>query len=227
MTDETPAAAQWHERTFERSLKNARQRAITRGDKFITAAAELLRATGKSDFTVQQVVDRSGLSVRSFYHHFATKDDLLLAVIEEANRHYLATLRPKLDAAKNAVEKLELLLTTSYTDGHTEDRASRGLVLFHWHLAESRTAEFVATMAPQVELITRILEEGVAEGSFRADLPIPVQASIVTHTVLSLVDMRVFGVDLVDEKVTVDQLVEWCLTGVGARTPAGIETKQP
>ena len=92
------------------------------------------------------------------------------------------------------------------------------MVLFHWQLAESRTAEFVATLAPQVSLITEILEEGVRAGVFRADIPIQVQATLVTHTLLSLLDMRVLKVELVDEPVTAEQLVEWCLTAVGART---------
>ncbi len=220
MTEEVPATAQWHQRTVERSLKNARERAISRGDKFVKAAAELLRTTGKSDFTVQEVVDRSGMSLRSFYHHLATKDDLLLALIEESVRRYSAEMRPKLDATEGAVEKLQLLLTTSFRDRYSGDRASRGMVLFHWHLAEARTSEFVATLAPQVALITEILEEGVEAGVFRIDIPVKVQATLVAHTLLSLLDMRVLNVELVDEPLTEDQLAAWCLTAVGARTPA-------
>jgi len=220
MTNEPATSAKWHERTVDRSLKNARQRAITRGDKFIKAATSLLRQTGKADFTVQEVVDRSGMSLRSFYHHFATKEDLLLAVIEESVRHYTEELTPKLAATEGAAAKLELLLLTSYSEHYSEDPASHGLVLFHWNLAESRTEEFVETMAPQVDLITGILEEGVADGTFRDDLPISVQASMVTHTLLALLDMRVLGVEFVDEQVTGEQVVEWCLTAVGARTAA-------
>lgn len=218
MSEQTPTSAQWHERTVERSLKNARERAISQGDKFIKAAADLLRTTGKADFTVQEVVDRSGMSLRSFYHYFAAKDDLLLALIEESVRRYSAEIRPKLDAVEGAVEKLQLLLNTSFQNRHSGDPASRGMVLFHWQLAESRTAEFVATLAPQVSLITEILEEGVRAGVFRADIPVQVQATLVTHTLLSLLDMRVLKVELVDEPVTAEQLVEWCLTAVGART---------
>lgn len=221
MTEETPIAARWHERTLDRSLSNARDRAITRGDKFIRAAADLLRTTGKSDFTVQQVVDHSGMSLRSFYHHFATKDDLLLALIEESVRRYIGELRPKVDATEGAVEKLRLLLNTSFQSRYSGDPASRGMIVFHWHLANSRTAEFVTTLAPQVDLITEILEEGVRAGVFRADIPVRVQATLVSHTLLSLLDMRVLHVQLTEEPVTAEQLVAWCLTavGVGNATP--------
>ncbi len=222
MTEDTAAAARWHERTLDRSLKSARERAISRGDKFIEAAAGLLRTTGKSEFTVQEVVDRSGMSLRSFYHHFATKDDLLLAVIEESVRRYSADMRPRLDATQGAVEKLRLLLNYTFRDRYTDDPASRGMVLFHWHLAESRTAEFVATLAPQVDLITAILEEGVQAGVFRADIPLRVQATLVSQTLLSLLDMRVLDVHLTEEAVTAEQLIEWCLTAVGAGNSAAV-----
>ncbi len=82
MDDEPATSPKWQERAVNRSLRAARERAISRGDQFIAAAADLLRTTGKADFTVQEVVDRSGLSLRSFYQHFATKDDLLAAVVE-------------------------------------------------------------------------------------------------------------------------------------------------
>src|ERR1039458_5626042 len=88
MADDSIGATQWQERTVERSLKAARQRAISRGNTFIAAAVALLRTTGKVDFTVQEVVDRSGMSLRSFYQHFASKDDLLLAVVEERVHHH-------------------------------------------------------------------------------------------------------------------------------------------
>jgi AcrR family transcriptional regulator len=220
MSDETtdsPATTQWHERTVERSLKAARQRAISRGDKFISAAAELLRTTGKPDFTVQEVVDRSGMSLRSFYHHFATKDDLLLALVEETVRRYIDALRPDVDAADDPVDKLEILLRSAFGSEDTDDAASRGLVLFHWHLADARTDEFVATLSPQVELIGEIVQLGVDTGAFRTDISVPALATIVTNTLVSLLDMRVLGVQLTADKVTADDLVNWCVGGVTKR----------
>ena len=44
------------------------------------------RARAGEGFTVQNVVERSGLSLRSFYNHFAGKHELLLALFEESIR---------------------------------------------------------------------------------------------------------------------------------------------
>ncbi|HEY4946993.1 MAG TPA: TetR/AcrR family transcriptional regulator [Acidimicrobiales bacterium] len=218
MKDESSGTTQWQERTVERSLKAARQRAISRGSMFIAAAVELLRTTGKPDFTVQEVVDHSGMSLRSFYHHFATKDDLLLALVEETVQRHVGSARKQVEAESDPVVKLRVLLTSMFGSEETDDPASRGLVLFQWHLAGSRTDEFAASFSPYVDIVMEILEAGAAAGTFRTDISVPVLASLVIHTLVSILDMRVLGVNLNDEAVTTDDMVRWCLSGVMAGT---------
>src|ERR1700759_3301753 len=55
---------------------------VTRADRFIKSAVEILGETGRTDFTVQEVVARSKTSLRAFYQHFSSKDELLLALFE-------------------------------------------------------------------------------------------------------------------------------------------------
>jgi AcrR family transcriptional regulator len=72
----------WRERAVERSLRSARERAVSRSERFITVATQFLYETGSLEFTVADLVERSGMSLRSFYQHFSGKDELLLAVFE-------------------------------------------------------------------------------------------------------------------------------------------------
>src|ERR1035441_11007398 len=70
-----------------RSLDSARVRSEGRVQRFLDAGFELLaRAESGKEFTVQEVVDRSGQSLRSFYQYFAGKHELLLALFDEAIR---------------------------------------------------------------------------------------------------------------------------------------------
>src|ERR1700754_3850429 len=55
---------------------------VSRGDRFIKTAVAILGETGRTDFTVQEVVARSKTSLRAFYQHFSSKDELLLALFE-------------------------------------------------------------------------------------------------------------------------------------------------
>src|SRR5947208_17138158 len=55
----------------------------SRPARFMKSALAILGETGRTDFTVLEVVERSKTSLRSFYQHFSTKDELLLALIEK------------------------------------------------------------------------------------------------------------------------------------------------
>src|SRR5262249_17514242 len=72
----------WQRQSMQRSLRSAHARAHSRSDRFVAAGARLLQERGNIDFTVQDVVDRSKMSIRTFYKYFASKEDLLVAVYE-------------------------------------------------------------------------------------------------------------------------------------------------
>ena len=80
------SASTWRELAVARSLDPARARAEKRVQRFLDAALELMDSDSGKEFTVQEVVERSGQSLRSFYQYFAGKHELLLALFEEAVR---------------------------------------------------------------------------------------------------------------------------------------------
>ena len=76
----------WKQRAVERSIKTAKLRAAQRVQRFLDAAQAIIIEKGNTDFTVQEVVDRSRQSLRSFYLQFDGKHELLLALFEDALR---------------------------------------------------------------------------------------------------------------------------------------------
>ena len=76
--DPVDKVASWRELAVARSLDSARTRAESRVQRFLDSALELMNgaSTGK-EFTVQEVVERSGQSLRSFYQYFGGKHELL------------------------------------------------------------------------------------------------------------------------------------------------------
>src|SRR5580692_3255191 len=85
------------ERAVARSLYSARARAESRFQRFLDAALELMNEgePGK-DFTVQEVVDRSGQSLRLFYQYFGGKHELFLALFEDSVRSTTEFLREQI-----------------------------------------------------------------------------------------------------------------------------------
>src|SRR6187399_3198854 len=90
--EELPATSR-RDLAVARSLDPARARAQQRVQRFLDAAVELMATSPQLEFTVQEVVEKSGQSLRSFYQYFAGKHELLLALFEEALRSTAEQLR--------------------------------------------------------------------------------------------------------------------------------------
>src|SRR6187397_1194014 len=100
------AGTSWRDQAVARSLDPARARAEKRVQRFLDAALELMSTSDNKDFTVQQVVEQSGQSLRSFYQYFAGKYELLLALFEESVRSTAEQLATTTDAIDDPLEKL-------------------------------------------------------------------------------------------------------------------------
>src|SRR3954466_11280261 len=89
-----------------RVLDPARARAETRVQRFLDAALDLMK--GGKDFTVQEVVERSGQSLRSFYQYFDGKYELLLALFEDSIRSTVEQLEEVVAAETDPLERLHI-----------------------------------------------------------------------------------------------------------------------
>src|SRR5947209_16642975 len=96
----------WREQAVARRLDPARARAEDRVQRFLDAALELMNDTEGSDFTVQEVVQKSGQSLRSFYQYFNGKQELLLALFEESVAFTAETLKAYLEEEKRPIDRL-------------------------------------------------------------------------------------------------------------------------
>src|SRR3954453_11144869 len=86
----------------------ARPRAETRVQRFLDAALELMSTTSGKDFTVQEVVERSGQSLRSFYQYFDGKYELLLALFEDSVRSTAQQLQAQTEDLADPLERLHI-----------------------------------------------------------------------------------------------------------------------
>jgi AcrR family transcriptional regulator len=116
MADEAAASelSPLRDQAVSRSLDGARVRAEQRVQRFLDAATELILEKRGLDFTVQDVVERSTQSLRSFYQFFDGKQHLLLAVYEDAIRAAGEELGRILDDIDNPLERLHVAIVTIY-----------------------------------------------------------------------------------------------------------------
>jgi AcrR family transcriptional regulator len=204
----------------ERSLRTARERAVSRSERFIQAATELVFETGSLDFTVQDLMERSKMSLRSFYQHFASKDELLLAVLEEAIRSFVETLRSQIDAVADPAEKLRLYVVSFLGAGERSNRrASAAFSRYLLMLTSAEPSELARVLDPQIRLLSEIVDAGSKAGRFRRDIPASALTMLLTQTLMSTVEMNVLGTHLTGRPANAEDLWAFCAGAVGL--PAG------
>src|SRR5208337_5527565 len=104
----------WKQRAVERSTRAAKLRAEQRVQRFLDAAQTIITEKGSTDFTVQEVVDRSRQSLRSFYQHFDGKHELLLALFEDALRRAADQIRAASESQSDPLERLKVAVELLY-----------------------------------------------------------------------------------------------------------------
>jgi AcrR family transcriptional regulator len=221
----------WRELAVARSLDSARTRAEGRVQRFLDAAMELMAENEGNDFTVQEVVERSGQSLRSFYQYFGGKHELLLALFEELVRSSADQLARKVDAVDDPLERLHVFVIEHYRMARPSPkgagnrrRASKGvpatpvMVDFAQRLLTEHPTEAARAFAPVVALFDQLLEDASEAGAIRPGL----RGSFLSGTMLEAVMFNAFsttiaGVSVRKDEDPAEDLWELFLHGVAVR----------
>jgi AcrR family transcriptional regulator len=206
----------WKRQSVERSLKSARARAQDRSDRFVNAGIELIKSTGDTGFTVQEVVDESGMSIRTFYLFFASKDDLLLAIHESImSSEVEPRLRRRCDVVSDPIDKIKEFIDALFELSGSLVPSTRAFIIQQHRLAESRPDDLDVAVEPQVNLFIELLSGAADAGRVRKSLDVDVTARLLHHLILSVVEARVLGSKR-SADISPDQVWEVCAATIGA-----------
>jgi AcrR family transcriptional regulator len=184
----------------------------TRANRFMRSALSILGETGRTDFTVLEVVERSKTSLRSFYQHFATKDELLLALVDRIMSESTLRWRAETDTLP-AAEALRLLIAkiSAPAASTTQDSINRGLTFYNDHLAEAMPREYARVLSPVNVLIKDIIVRGITEGAFDARVDVDPTSTLIMQTALGAMRLRVLGAELNDSPLEGHHIYEFCI----------------
>ncbi|ORW12167.1 hotdog fold thioesterase [Mycobacterium kyorinense] len=190
---------------------------VTRGERFIKTAVEILGETGRTDFTVQEVVARSKTSLRAFYQHFASKDELLLALFDRTMAQTARAWRAETTGLDStAAMKLVIDRISAQPESTRQDSLNRALSLYNQHLAETRPRDYARVLLPLHQLIRDIVQRGITEGVFRPGIDASAAAAIVMQTVLGAQRLHWLGAELSGAPIDAAQLYDFCIRALGA-----------
>nr|VTP00366.1 Putative esterase [Mycobacterium riyadhense] len=195
---------------------------VTRADRFIKTAVEILGETGRTDFTVQEVVARSKTSLRAFYQHFSSKDELLLALFDRTIAQSVQVWRAE-TAGLDSTAALKLVFDRvgAQPETTTQDSLNRALSLYNQHLAETRPREYARVLSPLHRLIHDIVVQGITEGVFSPGLDVGAAAAIVMQTMVGALRLRWLGTELNGSTIDTGQLYDFCSRALGIRDTDG------
>jgi AcrR family transcriptional regulator len=183
--------------------------------RFMKSALAILGETGRTDFTVLEVVERSKTSLRSFYQHFTTKDELLLALIDKIMSESTKKWREDTSGVQSTAA-LRVLIDRicKPAESSTQDRVNRGLTNYNDHLAETLPREYARVLSPLHELLKDIINRGIDEGTFRHGIAVDATAALIMQSALGAMRLQVLGAELNGAPIDADHIYEFCLAGL-------------
>jgi AcrR family transcriptional regulator len=199
-----------------RSLQKARTRAEERTTRLIDAALDLVAERKSLEFTVQEVVDRTKLSLHAFYQLFESKDALVEAVLEESLERGAQELRERVDREVRPVDRLRAFVV-GYFELATESRqpvlgSGAAFTAFSVHLDFAAPAKAWNAYRPLRILAYDVMRAAIDDGSIRVDLDPDLLAAFLLSSVRTLTEITIAGTSTA--RPTGDQLWQLVADGI-------------
>ena len=196
-----------------------------RRNEILDVAQQLIYTRGCDQMSIQDILDALKISKGAFYHYFASKPDLLEALVERMTNEVLAVVDPiAADPQLNALEKLQRYFNTAARWKTTHKALLLGL-LRSWYaddnliLRQKVTRRGFERIQP---LVTQMIGQGVDEGVFTTPYP-QHAAGLIIALMITLGDnitQLILGASSGQDGAGPDALVQEIETLVGAYSDA-------
>lgn len=113
--------------------------------ELVDTAARLFREQGYDRTTVRDLAEAVGLQSGSLFHHFSSKEAILLAVMQRAAVGSTEQMRRAADSSPDPVQCLRALIRAELQALHGENRDAMAVLFFQWQaLSADKQAEILA-----------------------------------------------------------------------------------
>ncbi|MCX4096909.1 TetR/AcrR family transcriptional regulator [Nocardia sp. alder85J] len=210
----------WKQRAVERSIRTAKLRAEQRVQECLEAARALIVEKGNTDFTVQEVVDRSGQSLRTFYLQFSGKHELLLALYEDALAQLADQIHDAAGAHTDPVQRLRAACHELFELSRPDAAPIRPLLTeFATQLLVTHPTEVQLAHTPLVALFTELIEKVGAAHRLRTEVDAERTAILMTQMVLFLAQSIGSNDDFPGRPINAEEVWTFCAFGFADDRP--------
>jgi TetR/AcrR family transcriptional regulator, cholesterol catabolism regulator len=188
-----------------------------RRGELLALAARMFAERGLRATTVRDIADSAGILSGSLYHHFDSKesmvDEILRGFLDSLFGRYRAIVAEQLGPRAT----LEAIVVASF---EAIDREHDAVAIYQneaRHLAEQDRFGYIRDRLAEFRTLWRtILRDGIADGSFRADLDVDLAYRFLRDTVWVGVSWYRPGGSL-DVQTVAEQYLSIVLDGMSAR----------
>jgi TetR/AcrR family fatty acid metabolism transcriptional regulator len=161
--------------------------------QIIDAAVRVFARTGFYNSRVSDIAREAGIASGTIYLYFKTKEEILVTLFREKMAGFVSTLRKEIAGEPDAPAKLRRLVRLHFETLQARPELAevvqlelrQGQKFFRGACAQEISAYF--------DLIGSVLEEGVAAGVFRPELPVKIATKMLFGAMDQLTTSWVLG----------------------------------
>jgi TetR/AcrR family transcriptional regulator len=164
--ERTRPMSSWAQRAVNRApgVRTAPRPAIDRAQLIVDAARRLIDDKG-AEFTTHQLVQEAGVAIQTLYKHFASKDAVILAALEDMvveNSHRMEEIGARF---ADPVERLRFYVYTVVESLHPDvGNSGRFIAAEHWRLFQLYPDEVTTATRSVAEILARQLRAAQEAG---------------------------------------------------------------
>ncbi len=178
-------------------------------EKILVAAEAVFAKKGLYGARIDEITELAGVNPRMVYAHFNSKENLYIKVLDEVYSRLAQSEKELLDENKDCIEAVKSIVSHYFNFLNTNPSFVKMLM---WeNLNEGKyleQSEAPSAKGIAVELLRKVLAEGMEKGIFRSDLDLDEMIISINlfcfsyfsniHTMTQIMNMELNRVDMVD-----------------------------
>lgn len=142
---------------------------------------ELVRSRSFNAFSYQDIADRIGIRKASIHYHFASKEDLGVALVERLRRQAIAWASAQVECNATPLEKFDAYLAFQAESLRRDGMiCPQGILGAEYNALPARVKESYLEFLEQIQTwLAAVLRKGQEQGVFSTDAPPEDQAALI------------------------------------------------
>ena len=183
--------------------------------RLLGAAADLLSTSVETSIGVRDIAAASGLSSRTFYEHFADKDDFFYHYWCDLQVAVTERIAARAMLEDDPIERIRAFCREIFNP-HSAVTASGAPLRYYMRLSQTAPNKIARGMRPLYDVLVGLITDAQQAGLLHDKDPHRLAAPMLELLSMSATS-HLYGLTLTPEPSSVEDVVDFCLDGLGAR----------